>query len=86
MINQIEEESSEDEEELASTSSSGLWGSLSSLVGSKSLTAQDIQPVIQKMQDHLISKNVAADVAVKLCESVANNLEGKVLGKRQKKV
>ncbi len=32
------------------------------------------------MQDHLIAKNVAADVAVKLCESLANNLEGKVLG------
>jgi signal recognition particle receptor subunit alpha len=51
------------------------------LVGNKSLTQADIEPVIAKMRDHLISKNVAADVAVKLCDSVANNLEGKVLGK-----
>ena len=62
------------------TGAGGIWSSLSSLVGSKSLTSSDIQPVITKMQDHLISKNVAADVAAKLCESVANNLEGKVLG------
>ncbi|TRY64029.1 hypothetical protein TCAL_06273 [Tigriopus californicus] len=84
-IQQIEEDSSDDDEELLSrkandTQSGGLWSSLSSLVGSKSLTEKDIEPVIVKMQDHLISKNVASDVAVKLCESVANNLEGKVLG------
>ena len=53
---------------------------MTSLVGNKTLTRGDIEPVISKMQDHLISKNVAADVAVKLCDSVANNLEGKVLG------
>ena len=58
----------------------GFWSSLTSLVGNKTLTRGDIEPVISKMQDHLISKNVAADVAVKLCDSVANNLEGKVLG------
>jgi signal recognition particle receptor subunit alpha len=61
-------------------SSGGLWSSLSSLVGSKSLSRNDINPVISKMQDHLISKNVASDVAVKLCESVAAKLEGKVMG------
>ena len=32
------------------------------------------------MKDHLIGKNVAADIAVKLCESVSAKLEGKVLG------
>ena len=53
---------------------------MSSLVGSKSLTRADIDPVITKMQDHLIAKNVAADVAAKLCESVAHKLEGKVMG------
>jgi signal recognition particle receptor subunit alpha len=44
------------------------------------LTRSDIDPVIAKMQDHLIGKNVASDVAVKLCESVAVKLEGKVMG------
>ena len=45
------------------------------------MSSQDIAPVISKMQDHLISKNVAADVAINLCKSVANKLEGKVMGK-----
>ena len=66
----------------SSSSGGGFWSGFSSLVGSKPLTRADIAPVIAKMQDHLISKNVAADVAVKLCESVANNMEGKVLGER----
>ena len=59
----------------------GIWSSLSSLVGSKQLSAEDVAPVINKMQDHLIAKNVAADVARNLCKSVANRLEGKVMGK-----
>jgi len=44
------------------------------------LTLNDITPVIAKMQDHLIAKNVASDVALKLCDSVASKLEGKVMG------
>ena len=86
-IDTMDEEPSEDEDDLEeltkssnSSSSGGLWSSLSSLVGNKALSRADIEPVISKMQDHLISKNVAADVAVKLCDSVANTLEGKVLG------
>ncbi|KAK7487182.1 hypothetical protein BaRGS_00021534 [Batillaria attramentaria] len=50
------------------------------LVGSKTLTAEDLAPVLEKMKDHLIAKNVAADIAAKLCDSVATKLEGKVLG------
>jgi len=59
---------------------SGIWSTLTSLVGSKQLTDADVQPVINKMRDHLISKNVASEVADKLCQSVASKLEGKVLG------
>ena len=77
-------DSDEDEyEEMSaanSSASSGLWSSLSSLVGSKQLSQADIEPAISKMKDHLISKNVAADVASKLADSVASKLEGKVLG------
>jgi signal recognition particle receptor subunit alpha len=32
------------------------------------------------MRDHLIAKNVAAEIAEKLCDSVATKLEGRVLG------
>jgi hypothetical protein len=61
-------------------SGSSFWSSLTGLVGQKQLDRATIEPVIAKMQDHLISKNVASDVAGKLCDSVASNLEGKVLG------
>ena len=60
---------------------SGIWSSLSALVGSKPLSRQDIEPVISKMQDHLMAKNVAADVATNLCNSVTSKLEGKICGK-----
>jgi signal recognition particle receptor subunit alpha len=50
------------------------------LVGGKSLQMEDVAPALEKLKDHLISKNVASEVAVKLCDSVAAKLEGKVLG------
>ena len=37
-----------------------------------------MQTVLDKLKDHLIAKNVAADIAHKLCVSVAAKLEGKV--------
>ncbi|XP_038236648.1 signal recognition particle receptor subunit alpha [Dermochelys coriacea] len=58
----------------------GMFGMLKGLVGSKSLTREDMDSVLEKMKDHLIAKNVAADIAVQLCESVAKKLEGKVMG------
>ena len=92
----------------------GMFGMLKGLVGSKSLTREDMEPVLDKMRDHLIgmishlfliltllifcniykcivwdlfsllndppAKNVAADIASQLCDSVAKKLEGKVMG------
>ena len=58
----------------------GFLNSLRSLVSSKTLTHTDIEPVLDKMRDHLIAKNVAADIAEKLCDSVATKLKGRVLG------
>ncbi|XP_067909897.1 signal recognition particle receptor subunit alpha isoform X1 [Heterodontus francisci] len=82
-----EEEEDEEEvvQEISDTSVKkggfgGMFGMLKGLVGSKSLTPQDMEPVLDKMKDHLIAKNVAADIAVQLCESVARKLEGKVMG------
>ena len=48
------------------------------MVGSKTVSHEDMAPILEKMKDHLIAKNVAAEIAVKLCESVAAKLEGKV--------
>ncbi|XP_053683931.1 signal recognition particle receptor subunit alpha homolog [Sabethes cyaneus] len=60
--------------------SGGMLSLFKGLVGSKNLTRADMQPALDKLRDHLIAKNVAADIAQKLCESVAVKLEGKVLG------
>lgn len=48
------------------------------LVGSKTISEEDMAPVLEKMKDHLIAKNVAAEIAGKLCDSVAAKLNGKV--------
>lgn len=48
------------------------------LVGSKNISPELLAPVLEKLRDHLISKNVAADIAQKLCNSVSEKLEGKV--------
>uniref|UniRef100_A0A673FRP8 SRP54-type proteins GTP-binding domain-containing protein n=1 Tax=Sinocyclocheilus rhinocerous TaxID=307959 RepID=A0A673FRP8_9TELE len=58
----------------------GMFGMLKGLVGSKNLTQEDMEPVLDKMRDHLITKNVAAEIASQLCNSVAKKLEGKVMG------
>ncbi|XP_043936753.1 signal recognition particle receptor subunit alpha isoform X2 [Protopterus annectens] len=58
----------------------GMFGMLRGLVGSKSLSRDDLDPVLDRMKDHLIAKNVAAEIAAQLCESVAKKLEGKVMG------
>ena len=52
------------------------------MVGSKPLSREDVEPAVSKMQDHLIAKNVASDVAVNLCKSITNKLEGKICGKK----
>ncbi|XP_005991218.1 signal recognition particle receptor subunit alpha [Latimeria chalumnae] len=66
--------------ETAKTSAGGVFGMLKGLVGAKNLSREDMELVLEKMKDHLIAKNVATDIAVKLCESVAKKLEGKVMG------
>lgn len=60
--------------------SGGMFSMFRGLVGSKSITAEDMAPVLDKLRDHLIAKNVAADVSQKLCDSVGARLEGRVLG------
>ncbi|KAK1134643.1 hypothetical protein K0M31_007423 [Melipona bicolor] len=57
-----------------------MFSMFKSLVGNKSLKREDMAPVLEKLKDHLISKNVAAEIAQKLCDSVGVKLEGKVLG------
>lgn len=75
-----------DEEEIQNTKvqvqkkSNSMFSMFKTLVGNKSLKHEDMLPVLEKLKDHLIAKNVAADIAQKLCDSVGVKLEGKVLG------
>ncbi|CAJ0935150.1 unnamed protein product, partial [Mesorhabditis belari] len=76
---------SDDEEEddavVEERASSGGWfSSLKNLVGSKKITPEDVEPLMEKMRENLILKNVAAEPAEKICQSVAKKLEGKVIG------
>jgi len=80
-----EEESSEEEEEedapaVKQKKTGGVFSVFKNLVGNKTITAENIEPVLDQLRDLLVGKNVAADIAAKLCESVAIKLEGKVLG------
>ncbi|BFG01033.1 signal recognition particle receptor subunit alpha homolog [Drosophila madeirensis] len=58
----------------------GLLSYFRGIVGGKTIVLADLKPALEKMRDHLISKNVASEIAVKLCESVATSLEGKQMG------
>ncbi|CAF2754714.1 unnamed protein product [Rotaria sp. Silwood2] len=60
----------------------GFWSKLKkvNVFASKTLTADDLRTGIETMREHLIAKNVAADVSEKICESVSNKLAGKTLG------
>ncbi|GIY72760.1 hypothetical protein CEXT_275392 [Caerostris extrusa] len=75
-----ESEESEDEEievkKKGQNKAYGMFNMFKGLVGQKNVTRESIQPILDKLKDHMI----AADIADKLCESVATKLEGKVLG------
>ncbi|KAK3812387.1 MAG: SRP54-type protein [Linnemannia elongata] len=60
--------------------SSGLMSFFKNMTGQKEMTAETLEPIMSKMKEHLINKNVAADIAQHLCDSVAKGLVGQTLG------
>ena len=71
---------STEEETDKTTKSKGVFGFLRNLTSAKTLTKDDLDPLMLKMRDHLISKNVAAEIATHLCESVSAGLVGEKVG------
>lgn len=58
-------------------SKSSYFGSIwKSISYNKTLTQDDLKSVLDQLRDHLTSKNVAAEIAEKLCESVGGKLIG----------
>ncbi|GMG99276.1 hypothetical protein Nepgr_001116 [Nepenthes gracilis] len=55
------------------------WFSLMfhSIAGKANLEKMDLEPALKALKDRLMTKNVAEEIAEKLCESVAASLEGK---------
>ena len=65
--------------------STGAFGSsfgslFSRLTGSKTLTEEDLKPVLEGMKQHLMKKNVAKEIAEKVCEGVGEGLIGQKVG------
>ncbi|XVE97455.1 hypothetical protein REPUB_Repub03eG0021300 [Reevesia pubescens] len=50
---------------------------IQSIAGKANLEKEDLEPTLKALKDRLMTKNVAEEIAEKLCESVAASLEGK---------
>jgi len=75
-----ETDSEDDFEEEEEPSRSMLWSAFQSITGTKPLSAEDLAPALQTMRNHLISKNVAVDIADAVCATVGEQLEGQACG------
>ncbi|RDX56914.1 signal recognition particle binding protein [Lentinus brumalis] len=64
----------------ASGSLGALGSIFSRLTGSKVLTEEDLKPVLEAMKQHLMKKNVAKEIADKVCDDVGQSLVGKKVG------
>ncbi|KAF8932537.1 SRP54-type protein [Dissophora ornata] len=60
--------------------SSGLLSFFKNMTGQKEMTPESLEPIMSKMKEHLVNKNVAADIAQHLCDSVTKGLVGQTLG------
>ncbi|CAM8931036.1 unnamed protein product [Rhodiola kirilowii] len=77
---------SESEEEEMETNNKAVikkkgWFSsmFQSIAGKDNLERADLEPALKALKDRLMTKNVAEEIAEKLCESVATSLVGKKL-------
>ena len=70
-----------DKESKPTQGSLGALGSLfARFTGSRVLSDDDLNPVLEGMKQHLMKKNVAKDIAEKVCEGVGESLIGKKVG------
>ena len=71
---------SDSEVEIDANTKTGLFGklvsSIQNVTGNAQLTSRQLSPVLAALQEGLMAKNVARDVAAKVVESVGNRLVG----------
>ncbi|KAF2135955.1 uncharacterized protein K452DRAFT_259867 [Aplosporella prunicola CBS 121167] len=61
---------------IVGSSLGAIGGLFRNVVGGKTLTKEDLAKPLKGMEDHLLRKNVAREAAVRLCESVEQDLVG----------
>lgn len=67
----------QDDESAPPAATSALSSFLSRLsLSPKALTEADLAPALESMRQHLMSKNVAADIASRVCDGVGKSLVG----------
>ena len=49
------------------------------VVGKSALEREDLEPILEKLKTNFMNKNVAEDIAERLCDSVATSLQGRKL-------
>ncbi|ORX86295.1 SRP54-domain-containing protein [Anaeromyces robustus] len=82
-VDEMQEESDESDEfdENSEKQPTGkVYNFFKSITGQKVITEEDLDPILVSMKEHLINKNVAADIAAHLCNSVSKGLIGKKAG------
>lgn len=86
-VGEEDEDYDEEEEEVVDDSmsngtsgkSSGMFSFLKNINFStqQTVTSESLQPVLDKLKEHLTSKNVASEISVQLCDSLESSLVGK---------
>lgn len=66
----------QEEEESEDMPKKGFFSSIISNWTNRTLKREDVDPILEKFRDHLIAKNVAAEIADKLSESIATSMVG----------
>ncbi|GJW04435.1 signal recognition particle receptor subunit alpha [Tanacetum coccineum] len=75
-----EEDDEADTDKKVDSKKKGWFTSMfQSIAGKANLEKADLEPALKALKDRLMTKNVAEEIAEKLCESVAFSLEGKKL-------
>lgn len=75
-----EEEEEAEKEGKTETKKKGWFSTMfQSIAGKANLEKADLEPALKALKDRLMAKNVAEEIAEKLCESVAVSMEGKKL-------
>lgn len=75
-----EEDDEADADKKVDSKKKGWFTSMfQSIAGKANLEKADLEPALKALKDRLMTKNVAEEIAEKLCESVAFSLEGKKL-------